>query len=646
MSKFLNNELYWGTNKLVKYFCRDTVAEMHAISDQLLEIGDLIYVVDEECLYMYRVNQTVSTEPDFYKSISLPLANVSSSGKYDDLSNKPTIGNAEITIQKNETEAGKFKVNQTSDQTINIGIAKSDVGLTNVDDTSDVDKPISTLTQNALDNKANRFKIPLLTEDFNLMEVPTFTFTNGTTIKIDNTSDVVFNFDDWAEYSFYDVTTGFNYLTLLEWEEQDDFDTYILTLYCESGNTQLIKYVQSEDEYTKLFSGTTIQLTHMIGIKSGGGENNNLSDYIKAAHAIEMELNVDLADVYQRCASIDFSINNSLLDIYEYVDETRENIETSYTNEQIDNKDTNIKEYVDDNFQLTSEKDTSIPITPIVGHYPTTVAVKNYVVAMIADSSTYRGTIKWCTNTGTQDGDSAPTNALVGDTLFDIVSNNYFIVNSSKVLVIQTPILTGNGFYYDITHFVWVNDASGTIKYSTALSAWQETVVNIRGADNITIELDASNNFKVKDGGITSGKIANGVIVSDDINTNFLSTIVNVQTDWTETDNTKTTFIKNKISKSATVPKMGGTASAGTETSYSAGDHVHPVDTSRAAATHTHTQSQITDFPTIGNGTLTIQHNGITINSFTANSTTDLTINLDYSTAESFVPTNEDWITE
>jgi hypothetical protein len=646
MSKFLNNELYWGTNKLVKYFCRDTADEMRAIPNQLLEIGDLIYVTDENNLYMYRVNQSISTEPDFYNSISLPLASVSTSGSYDDLYNKPTIGNGEITIQKNVSDVGKFKVNQTTNQTINIAITQSDVGLANVNNTSDTDKPISKLTQNALDNKANRFKIPLLTEDFNFMEVPTFTFTNGTTITIDNSSDVVFDFDDWAEYSFYDVTTGFNYLTLLEWEEQDDFDTYILTLYCESGNTQLIKYVVSEDEYTKLFSGNTIQLMHPLGIKSGGGENNNLSDYIKAAHAIQDELNVDLADVYQRCASIDFSINNSLLDIYEYIDETRENTETSYTNAQIDDKDTAVKKYADDTFQSISEKDTSIPVLPITGHYPTTLAVKNYVVAMIADSSTYRGTIKWCTNTGVQDGDSAPTNALVGDTLFDIVSNNYFVVDSSKVLVIQTPLQTGNGFYYDITHFVWANDATGTIKYSTSLSAWQETVVNSRGADNITIELDASNNFKIKDGGVTSDKIANNTIVSGDINTNFLDTIVNVQTDWGETDNTKTTFIKNKISKSTTVPKMGGTASAGSETSYSAGDHVHPVDTSRAPASHTHTQSQITDFPTIGNGTLTIQHNGITIDSFTANSTTDKTINLDYSTAESFVPTPADWLTE
>jgi hypothetical protein len=66
--------------------------------------------------------------------------------------NKPTIGNATITIQKNNSNVGQFAVNQTTDQYINFNVTKSDVGLNNVDNTSDVYKPISTLTQNALNN--------------------------------------------------------------------------------------------------------------------------------------------------------------------------------------------------------------------------------------------------------------------------------------------------------------------------------------------------------------------------------------------------------------------------------------------------------------------------------------------------------------
>ena len=35
---------------------------------------------------------------------------------------------------------------------------------------------------------------------------------------------------------------------------------------------------------------------------------------------------------------------------------------------------------------------------------------------------------------------------------------------------------------------------------------------------------------------------------------------------------------------SATVPKMDGTAAAGTETAFARGDHVHPTDTTRLSA--------------------------------------------------------------
>lgn len=51
-------------------------------------------------------------------------------------------------------------------------------------------------------------------------------------------------------------------------------------------------------------------------------------------------------------------------------------------------------------------------------------------------------------------------------------------------------------------------------------------------------------------------------------------------------------------SSTATDIKMNGTQSAGSATTYAKADHVHPTDTSRAAASHSHTTSDISDFPT------------------------------------------------
>lgn len=50
------------------------------------------------------------------------FATVATSGDYDDLTDRPTIGNATLTIQKNGTSAGTFTANATSNKTINITV--------------------------------------------------------------------------------------------------------------------------------------------------------------------------------------------------------------------------------------------------------------------------------------------------------------------------------------------------------------------------------------------------------------------------------------------------------------------------------------------------------------------------------------------
>ena len=64
-----------------------------------------------------------------------------------------TVNNATLTIQKNGTTVQTFTANASSNKTANITMDKTDVGLGNVDNTSDANKPISTATQMALNNK-------------------------------------------------------------------------------------------------------------------------------------------------------------------------------------------------------------------------------------------------------------------------------------------------------------------------------------------------------------------------------------------------------------------------------------------------------------------------------------------------------------
>ena len=85
------------------------------------------------------------------------VAELDSNGKVPSaqLPTYPTVGNGTITIQKNGTNVDAFTTNQSSNKTVNITMSKSDVGLGNVDNTSDANKPISIAMQAALDGKAD-----------------------------------------------------------------------------------------------------------------------------------------------------------------------------------------------------------------------------------------------------------------------------------------------------------------------------------------------------------------------------------------------------------------------------------------------------------------------------------------------------------
>lgn len=78
------------------------------------------------------------------------------SGDYNDLTNKPTIPTVPTLISAFTNDVGYITTNAITSVNTKTGaviLTKNDIGLSNVDNTSDIDKPISTATQNALNNK-------------------------------------------------------------------------------------------------------------------------------------------------------------------------------------------------------------------------------------------------------------------------------------------------------------------------------------------------------------------------------------------------------------------------------------------------------------------------------------------------------------
>jgi hypothetical protein len=376
--------------------------------------------------------------------------------------NKPSIGNAKISLSKNGTEFGSFEVNQTTDKAIGFQVSKSDVGLSNVDNTRDVDKPVSNATQYQLDGINNSLNditkvIPVGTTETN--QLVNQSQVNGqignarTRFKLNGT---------------------------------------------EIGNITANQFTNSEIDY--------------VVNKSDVGLSNvdNTSDANKPiSTAVQTELNTIKQDI------------------------------TDLGNDKANKSETYTKTQIDANYQNLAQKDAAIPVTPSAGNYPTTGAVKSYVDTSIADalgSNIFRGIFNFASNEGLVDGDPAPANAVEGDTVIDITNNNTFIVDASLLLEIQPPIATGNGYYYDIQHFTFNHDQSGMIKWNTDTDEWNYIVSNNSGVDDITIEINAQNNYQLKDGGITATKI----------DATFLGEIQNLGVDWNQTNPDAGDYIRNK----------------------------------------------------------------------------------------------------
>lgn len=110
------------------------------------------------------------------------LKAVAFSGSYTDLSDKPTIPPA--TAVKGNAE--------TTYRTGNVNLTPANIGLGNVNNTSDANKPISTATQAALDKQQAQVNAALKQTGYNLLKITEDTQTiNGVTFTVDKAAGTI-----------------------------------------------------------------------------------------------------------------------------------------------------------------------------------------------------------------------------------------------------------------------------------------------------------------------------------------------------------------------------------------------------------------------------------------------------------------------
>jgi len=123
-------------------------------------------------------------------SLDNSLATVAKTGSYNDLSNKPTIGNGTLTIKKNGSNIGTFTANATTNKAIDISVPTKTSDLTNdgSDGTSayvEADELSTVATTGSYNDLTNKPTIPtvnnaILTIQKNGTNVQTFTANSST----------------------------------------------------------------------------------------------------------------------------------------------------------------------------------------------------------------------------------------------------------------------------------------------------------------------------------------------------------------------------------------------------------------------------------------------------------------------------------
>ena len=117
------------------------------LADTALQPGDNVSELVNNAGY---INKDVNNLTNYTKSSE--LAEVATSGKYQDLTGLPTIGSGVLTIQKNSTTIDTFSANATSNKTINITVPTTAADVGALPDTTTINDLTTEAQQDALNS--------------------------------------------------------------------------------------------------------------------------------------------------------------------------------------------------------------------------------------------------------------------------------------------------------------------------------------------------------------------------------------------------------------------------------------------------------------------------------------------------------------
>lgn len=556
------------------------------------------------------------------KANSADLATVATSGDYDDLTDKPTIGNATLTIQKNGTSAGTFTANATSNKTINItvpttaadvsalpastkygasisvSINTTDYKVTTTLKDQDgntlgtaqvIDLPLESVVVNGSYDSTDE-KIVLTLQNGNTIDIPVGDLVAGLQSEITSTNKLSSDLVDDTNHTHKFVTaaqiTKLNGIAAGAEVNQNAFsnvkvgtttvaaDAKTDTLELVAGSNVTITPDATNDKVTIAATNTTYDdattTTHGLMTAADKVKLNGI--------ATGAEVNVQ-SDWNQTNTSADDYIKNKPTKVSDFTNDA--GYITSYTDTQV------TQTRVD-----PSEITTFYPVAS-TSSYTNTGDVKKFGAVKLKYASDDGGTAEL--ELGQNSYNDPVSGAL---TLWNMGTSQY-----------KTTLQRGLGASNQTFYLPYNADStSGTLIANGAANTGTGSATNPVYADNkgilhaTTYALNATvpSNAVFTDTTYSDATTSTAGLMSASDKTKLngiaAGAEVNVQSDWGVTDTSSDAFIKNK-------PALAAVATSG---SY----------------------NDLSNKPTIGNATLTIAHNGASAGTFTANATSNKTINI------------------
>ena len=611
-------------------------------------------------------NQTDLTTALAAKANSADLATVATSGDYDDLTDKPTIGNATLTIQKNGTSAGTFTANATSNKTINITVPTTAADVSALPASTKYGASIA-VSVNTTDYKVTT---TLKDQDGNAL---------GTAQVIDlPLESVVVN-------GSYDNTNKKIILTLQNGSTIDiPVADLVAGLQSEITSTNKLASDLVDDTNQAHKFMTSAEKTKLSGI-AAGAEVNVQSDWDQTTTTADdyIKNKPTLATVATSGSYNDLSnkpaiptVNNATLTIQKngttvetFTANASSNVTANIT------VPINVSELTNDAGYITSYTDNKTTQTLT---RPTT-ATTYYPVAS-ASSSTNTADVKKFSGVSLTyiDNEGGAAALMLGSTsLNGSVTGSISLVDSVGGLGYTR--ITGSGKISMASHTLSTPDTSGRLVANSSSTSATGSATNPVYADSdgvlhattYTLEKSVPSNAVFTDTTYSDATTSAAGLMSaaDKTKLNGIATgaEVNVQSDWNVTNAASDAFIKNKptlatvatsgsyddLSDKPTIP-AAQVQSNWAQTTTTAVDYIKNKPALSTVATSgsyndlgdkpTIPAAQVNSdwnassgvaqilnkptIPTVNDATLTIQQNGASLGTFTANASTNATIDV------------------